>query len=93
MLSRAGSGKPWLYQTLLTQNPCPITQAEKVRLFLLHLQGLATLENESKAILQSKSLVRYYFRHLDAKSLQSFYQLTTLDAISDWLSCLELSQI
>lgn len=93
MISRAGCGRPWLYQYLLTQEPLEISLAEKIRLFMLHLHGLAVLENERKAVLQSKSLVRYYFRQLKTEQLQRFYALNSLNEIRDWLSTLEIPQI
>ena len=51
-----------------------------------HLQDLALLESEYKAVLQSKTLVRYYFRkQLDASQLQVFYRLNHLAEIEDKL--------
>jgi hypothetical protein len=50
------------------------------------LQGLAVLEDEYKAVLHSKSLVRYYFGAvLDASLLSHFYQLTSLEQINIFL--------
>jgi nifR3 family TIM-barrel protein len=82
MIARAGSGRPWLYQELLEQRLLKVSAAEKVGLFMTHLQDLAALEDEFKAILQSKSLVRYYFgKNLDVAWLQEFYQLNSLPGI------------
>lgn len=82
MISRAGTGQPWLYQQLLTQQKLNITINHKIHLFMHHLQGLATLENEFKAVLQSKSLIRYYFKNdLRREQLLSFYQLNSLEHI------------
>ncbi|KTD34080.1 nitrogen regulation protein [Legionella nautarum] len=86
MISRAGTGKPWLYQALLKQETLQISTNGLISLFIQHLQGLADLENEYKALLQSKSLVRYYFRNqLNANQLQVFYRLDQLEQIEPWL--------
>lgn len=87
MISRAGTGKPWLYQQLLQQSHGVVNLEEKINLFMDHLQGLAALENEYKAILQSKSLVRYYFGSMfDASLLQRFYQLDSLEKIHQFFA-------
>ncbi|MDR3504243.1 MAG: tRNA-dihydrouridine synthase family protein [Legionella sp.] len=86
MIARAGSGRPWLYQELLEQRTISISGAEKASLFMTHLQDLAILEDEYKAILQSKSLVRYYFgKNLDAAWLTRFYQLDSLNDIEAFI--------
>lgn len=86
MISRAGSGHPWLYQELLEQQRIAVRVAEKSTLFLTHIHGLAALEDEYKAVLQSKSLVRYYFGALfDAATLSHFYQLNSLNAIEHFI--------
>lgn len=83
MISRAGSGHPWLYQQLLANTSLlTVEYAERVSCFMTHLQGLADLESEHQAVLQSKSLVRYYFREwLSEDSLRRFYMLDSLQAI------------
>lgn len=87
MISRAGSGKPWIYQELLEQQSVSVSLMEKCDLFMTHLQGLAILEDEYKAVLQSKSLVRYYFGKLvDASLLNRFYQLDSLEKIHGFLA-------
>lgn len=51
-----------------------------------HLRGLAALEDEYKAVLQSKSLVRYYFRELLSKEdLALFYTRKSLLEIEAFL--------
>tara|TARA_Y100001968_G_C19451604_1_gene769044 strand:- start:6766 stop:7728 length:963 start_codon:yes stop_codon:yes gene_type:complete len=86
MISRAGTGKPWLYQTLLTDSGLLPDLSTRIALFLEHLEHLAALESSHKAVLQSKSLVKYYFREcFSADRLQAFYQLTTLKGITEWL--------
>jgi tRNA-dihydrouridine synthase B len=86
MIGRGGSGRPWLYQELLADEEIAVSMAQKINLFMDHLKGLEQLENEFKAILQSKSLVRYYFRsHLDGLQLQHFYKLNSLNDIYQFL--------
>lgn len=86
MIGRAGSGRPWLYQELLEQRVIKPNKAQKITLFMTHLQGLSELEQEFKAILQSKSLVRYYFRNqLSPEQLNQFYQLSSLIHIEQFL--------
>lgn len=89
MIARAGSGRPWIYQELLKQRPLTITRPEKIKLFMTHLEGLAVLENEFKAVLQSKALVRYYFKaELNDQQLKDFYNLNTLLDINHFLQSL-----
>ena len=55
---------------------------ERVDCFMMHLEGLACLESEHQAVLQSKSLVRYYFKDVFTESrLNAFYRLDSLLAI------------
>lgn len=87
MISRAGTGKPWLYHDLLNQQTAHVSFYERLKLFIMHLEGLSRLENEHKAVLQSKSLVRYYFKkQLDEQQLQQFYQLDSLIDIKEFLA-------
>lgn len=82
MIARAGCGKPWIYQDLLHQTHTPFSKVQRFELFMSHIQDLALLENEYKAILQSRALLRYYFKHeLDDTKRQSLYQLTQLDTM------------
>lgn len=85
MIGRAGSGRPWLYQELLEQRHVELSASEKRDLFLNHLEGLASLEDEYKAVLQSKSLIRYYFRgEFSEEQLNGFYRLNSLGDIRDF---------
>ena len=89
MISRAGTGKPWLYQQLLEEEgrDLGISNTTRIQCFLSHLQGLAQLENEYKAVLQSKTLVRYYFgMALNEEQLQVFYGLSNLHEIAKVLN-------
>ena len=89
MISRAGTGKPWLYQQLLDLEGsfCVPTVEARVAYFLEHLEALARLESEYQAILQSKTLVRYYFRQeLSVQMLQVYHTLNTISEIEVYLS-------
>nr|WP_232003973.1 tRNA-dihydrouridine synthase family protein [Legionella jordanis] len=86
MISRAGTGKPWLYQELLNSEKITVDETTLKNLFLSHLQALADLEDDYKAMLQSKSLFRYYFKPwLSAEQLQQFYALDCLSSIERFL--------
>lgn len=86
MISRAGTGQPWLFQELLNTQNGVINESEKIDMFIIHLLGLAKLESEHQAILQSKSLVRYYFsKWIDQSLLNQFYQLDSLHKIEGFL--------
>lgn len=89
MISRAATGKPWLYEELLTQSSRNIDDFSLKKLFMTHLEGLMRLENEYQAVLQSKSLVRYYFKNRVTPSfLQDFYKLKCLEDINKALDAL-----
>ena len=62
MISRAGTGRPWLFAELLTQQTIHMTLEQIIDLFIEHIEKLAILENEFKALLQARSLIKYYFR-------------------------------
>lgn len=88
MIGRAGCGRPWLYQSLLAEPGSfqAVDLSERIKCFIRHLEGLACLESEHKAMLQSKSLVRYYFRDvLSDAQLQIFYALDNMDSIHDYV--------
>lgn len=76
MISRAACGKPWLYQTLLHGIDSHTLEKRLVD-FKKHLLGLSELEDEFKAVLQSRSLVKYYFR--DLLAIEEFYICETLE--------------
>lgn len=89
MISRAGTGKPWLYKELLEQQKQSIDFIEQAMIFRGHLQQLAELENEMKAVLQSKSLIRYYFgKLLNASLLNQFYTFKSLDEIFRFINAM-----
>jgi len=72
MIARAGCGKPWLYQHLL-EGAQYVSWDERYQSFQRHIEGLINLENAYQALLQSRSLIKYYFR--DGFSLDEFYKI------------------
>lgn len=80
MIARAGTGKPWLYQSLLEEKEIRMDFDAQHALFMQHLRGLAGLESEFKAVLQARKLVRYYFPN--QLQLGDFYQLESLEQIA-----------
>ncbi len=86
MIARGGSGCPWLYQELLQQKKLVINTSKKIDLFMHHLNNLAQLEDEYKSVLQSKSLIRYYFRdQLSKEQLAAFYTMNSLSEIEQFI--------
>lgn len=88
MIARAGTGRPWLYQSLLSpeQPGEKLCFAQAIEVFMTHLRGLAQLQNEYHTILQSKTLVRYYFKPwLTRAELIPYYALDTFTAIEQFL--------
>ena len=87
MLARAGCGQPWLYESLLTGVPTHqlITEQKLMSLFKQHVHALAALESERQAIMQSQSLVRYYFKQsLSSEQLKQFRTIQHLSQLDDW---------
>lgn len=79
MISRAGTGHPTLYGTCLTGQDIMLSTDDRIDCFMQHLQGLAQLESPFKAMLQSKTLVRYYFKeYITPEQLLRFYALESL---------------
>lgn len=66
MIARAGVGQPWLFQQIaaeLAHQPfTKPTLAEIGRIFIEHVEGLAELEAEFIAVIQSRKLAKYYIR-------------------------------
>lgn len=86
MIGRASTGKPWLFEELLKQRKNDISIQDRKALFMRHLNDLAQLEQSLQAVLQSKSLIRYYFRQeLQEAQLAQFYKLGSLTEIEAFL--------
>ncbi len=91
MIARAGCGRPWLYQHLLNNTLPNLAFEDCLRNFLLHFDDLCRLESEYRAVIQSRTFVRYYFRHLFSKEqLQLFYGLNTRCEIARFLHQLKM---
>lgn len=78
MISRAGCGRPWLYEHLLFGEK-HVALFERVDAFKQHVMGLSYLEDEFKALLQSRSLMKYYFREL--LPIEVFFDCKGLDEL------------
>jgi tRNA-dihydrouridine synthase B len=86
MIARAGCGHPWIYQEFLENQDLGISLQQINDIFMSHLERLSALEGEYKAIQQSKSLGRYYFKqYWNAQQFQHFYQLDSLKRIAIFL--------
>lgn len=83
MIARASVGQPWLFQQIhqeLQGHTFTLpTLAEIGEIFLEHVRGLIALENEKAALLQSRSLGKYYARHYVDRSvfMQEMGQVNT----------------
>lgn len=87
MISRAGCGRPWLYQHLLKKMPARLDFQDCLTSFLAHFDHLCSLESEHRAVIQSRTLVRYYFRQLLSRAqLQLFYTLKSRSEILCFMS-------
>jgi tRNA-dihydrouridine synthase B len=66
MISKGSIGRPWLFAQLQSEFKgelfsIPDALAER-QIFLKHVQGLAELDGEHRALLQARGLVEYYSR-------------------------------
>ena len=74
MIGRGSIGRPWLFQNLLGK-PTKQQQLEILNIFAKHITSLITLENnEVKAIMQARRLIKWYFPNLPAEQLAECYQ-------------------
>ncbi len=88
MIARASVGQPWLFEQIhqeLQGNAfIPPTLTEIGEIFLSHVRGLIELENEKSALLQSRSLGKYYARNY-------FDRIAFLQAMSQVKTYLDLT--
>ena len=81
MISRGCMGRPWLFAEIIAaflNQPYNTPSSNEIfDLFLQHLEGLAKLENEAVALLQSRRFIKYY--------LKSYHNMQTL--IEQFHSC------
>ncbi len=86
MISRAGMGKPWLFQQLIDPGTEVPTKKKQGQLLLQHVKQLMTLETEQTAILQARGFAKYYAR--TANVLDDFcIKMKSIEHFSD-LHCL-----
>lgn len=91
MISRAGCGRPWLYQQLFQQEAKRPDLSVCLDGFTKHLQHLCQLESEYQAVIQSRTFVRYYLRDfINDEQLKHFYTLTTLNDVVENLECIAI---
>lgn len=78
MIGRGSIGKPWLFKELLAGSPQP-TFSQRVDIFRNHIESLINLEaNETRALLQARRLLKWYFQELSKNELEKFYQQKSL---------------
>lgn len=83
MISRAGCGKPWLYQELLSPTYLAPSIEKRIELFMLHLEKLSTLETEFKALLQARTLMRFYFKEFrESLIFEELFQSTSIKELN-----------
>lgn len=86
MISRAGCGHPQLYQHLLNPQSPTISLSQRITCFAEHLQQLKDLESEYSAMLQARSLLKYYFRNqFSSDTLSSLYKINDMDKLINQL--------
>jgi nifR3 family TIM-barrel protein len=86
MIGRAGTGKPWLYQQLLSGVTCQPSFGKRVELLIEQLEHIALIDGEPSALLQARSLVRYFFKVERANiPLEHLYQCNTLTKLHQHL--------
>ena len=81
MIARGSIGKPWLFQQLLDGTSTPVL-LERLKVFQLHVQRLATIENsEHLALLQARRLLKWYFPEASETILAACYALNPLEEV------------
>ncbi|MES2204959.1 MAG: tRNA-dihydrouridine synthase family protein [Pseudomonadota bacterium] len=89
MIARASVGQPWLFEKIhqeLQGNVfIPPSLAEIGEIFLSHVRGLTELESEKSALLQSRSLGKYYARDYFDRIpfLQAMGEVKTYDNLAE----------
>lgn len=89
MIGRASVGRPWIFQQLIAEDQGKSYEPPNHKaigdLFLQHIKALAQLENETLAVLQARSLSKYYSRAagLDTEVYLSFSQINTYEELQN----------
>ncbi len=90
MIGRASMGQPWLFAELTAQfqqenfsKPTPKIIAE---IFIDHIERLAKLDNEYRAVLQARKMGKYYARnaiHSNQEFLMKLMQCTKINQFTE----------
>src|SRR3990167_2530221 len=89
MIGRASVGKPWLFALLQAEDrnePFMIPTREHIHALLLkHIEDLSQLENEAHALLQARTLTKYYLRAagLRPETYAHLHTITRLDELKN----------
>lgn len=79
MVGRGSIGKPWFFQNILSGTSFIPSLTERIAIFQQHIINLAVLENsESKAVMQGRRLLKWYFPEVEANKLANCYQIFCL---------------
>ncbi len=84
MIARASVGDPWLFARLRDNTVAMPSLAEVADAFCRHVAGLVSLEGERNAVFQSRSLAKYYAKHLQgdvSEFVGAVQQTTDLQAL------------
>ena len=90
MIGRAMTGKPWLFEQIQTEWDGGVyavpSYPERAELLLEHITHLIALENEHRALLQSRKLLKYYSKGLltERNLLEPFY-INNFEQLSQWI--------
>jgi tRNA-dihydrouridine synthase B len=90
MISRAGTGKPWIYEQIMMQakgEEFTLPALSDVKsLFLEHIEKLIEIENEMIAFLQSRNIFRYYFgKKISDENFVAYCELKNIRSIPEFL--------
>jgi tRNA-dihydrouridine synthase B len=79
MIARASMGQPWLFAELLAhyqQQPFVKPTADRIgEVFINHVERLATLDSERRAVLEARKMGKYYSRNAIPSSQEFNRQL------------------
>jgi tRNA-dihydrouridine synthase B len=94
MISRAGTGKPWIYEQILMQakgEEFTLPSLSTVKsLFLEHIEKLVEIENESSAFLQSRNIFKYYFgKKVSDENFVAYCALKNIQTIPRFLELID----
>jgi tRNA-dihydrouridine synthase B len=90
MIGRAMTGKPWLFEQIQTEWDGgiyhPPSYRERAGLLLEHVTHLIALENEQRALLQSRKLLKYYSKGLlTERDLLEAFHIDNFASFEQWV--------